>query len=284
MPKAQTSAEGATPTIVGRTDVGLVRTHNEDQFLVAQLERALVLEQSGFPITPGERRLDQSGRLLMVADGMGGHEAGELASNLVVDAMAHYAFAVMPWLGTQAKTDEAVVAAGLRGAAEAAQQRLREVAVRKGLSTELGTTLTMAYIRWPECLLVHVGDSRAYLLRSGELFRLTKDHNLAQAMIQRGAMTEEEARRSRWSSVLTNALGGTSDDLHVELHHFELLAGDRLLLCTDGLYGEVGDADIAIALAACLRADLTAECVEHLLGQAKQAGGQDNVTAILAVF
>lgn len=272
------------PTIFGATDVGMVRSNNEDQFLVAELERALILTQTGFPVTPGQRLLDKPGWLLMVADGMGGHDAGELASSLVIDAMTHYAFTVMPWLGTHSRADSAVVAAGLRGAAEGAQQHMREVALRKGLSTELGTTLTMAYIRWPECLLVHIGDSRAYLLRSQELFRLTKDHNLAQSMVQRGVMTDEEARRSRFSSVLTNALGGSSDDLHVELHHFELLTGDRLLLCTDGLYGELGDAQIASTLGSCVRPDLTPLCVESLIERAKRAGGQDNVTAILAMF
>jgi protein phosphatase len=240
--------------------------------------------QSGFPITPGERLLDAPAWLLMVADGMGGHDAGELASSVVVDAMTHYAFTLMPWLGAGSQSDAATVAAGLRDAATAAQQHMREVATRKGFSPDLGTTLTMAYVRWPECLVAHVGDSRGYLMRDGEMFRLTKDHNLAESMVQRGVLTPAEARRSRFSSVLTNALGGGSDDLHVDLHHFDLQAGDRLLLCTDGLYGELSDAQIGAALTQCVSPDLTEMCVESLIHRAKRAGGQDNVTAIMAAF
>ena len=274
----------ARPAIFGATDVGCVRNNNEDQFLIAELERALVLMQSGFPITPGERLLDTPAWLLMVADGMGGHDAGELASSVVVDAMTHYAFRLMPWLGTSSSSDAATVAAGLKDAAAAAQQHMREVAIRKGVSPELGTTLTMAYVRWPECLVAHVCDSRGYLMREQELFRLTKDHNLAQSMVRRGVLDEEEGRRSHFSSVLTNALGGGSDELHVDLHHFHLQAGDRLLLCTDGLYGELGDSQIQATLAACVNPSLTHFCVESLIHRAKRAGGRDNVTAIVASF
>ena len=278
-------AEGRLqPVIFGQTDTGCVRVNNEDQFLVAQLERALVVQQSGFPIDDGKRLADAPSWLLMVADGMGGPDAGELASSVAIDAMTHYAFTMMPWIGAASRTDSAALATGLRDAVIATQERVRAVAERKGVSGALGTTFTMAYVAWPQCVLVHVGDSRAYLMRQDELFRLTKDHNLAQSMVERGVLTEEEARTSRFSSVLTNALGGSSNDLHVELNHFELQVGDRMLLCTDGLYGELGDSSIGSALAACVRPALTPLCVQSLIDRARKAGGGDNVTAVLASF
>ena len=275
---------GADPTLVGRTDAGMVRENNEDQFLIARLERSLYLESSGFEAEAGRRLTDLPAWLLLVADGMGGHDAGELASAVAVDTMAHYAYTMMPWFGAAESTDSQTLAEGLRGAVEAAQQRIRLVATKKGVSASLGTTLTMAYVRWPDCYVVHVGDSRAYLLRRGEFFRLTRDHNLAETMRERGILSEDQARTSRYASVLTNTLGGRSDDVHVELHRLTLEAGDRLLLCTDGLYGELGDAVIGEVLRLCARPTLAEICVDSLIDRAKKAGGRDNLTAILGAF
>lgn len=273
------------PVVYGRSEPGRVRSNNEDQFLVATLERAVVLEQSAFPIRDGRRLVDQPpARLLMVADGMGGHDGGEVASTVAVDAMAHYAFSMLPWLGGAEAQSEQALAASLDMAVRQAQAKIREVARRKGLDSRLGTTLTMAYVKWPSMYLVHVGDSRAYLFRAGELFRLTRDHNLAEEMVRRGVMTPEEAKGSRFSSILTNALGGTSDDLHAEMYHFELAPGDLLLLCTDGLFGEVTDDDIAHRLSHVRSPVLVEPCVESLIEAAIESGGRDNVTAILAHF
>ncbi len=283
------SAEIPQPAIFGLTDRGSVRENNEDQFLVAQLERAVVIEQTGFQgFDAGhpKRITDEPpARLLMVADGMGGHEAGEVASSVVVDAMAHYAFSMMPWLGDgdgDAELD--TTADDLRKAVEHAQQRISQVAARKGLSQDLGTTLTMAYVVWPTLYLVHVGDSRAYLHRSGELFRLTRDHNLAEEMVRRRVLTEAQARVSRYSSVLTNAVAGSAEEIEVELHRLALEPGDRLLLCTDGLYGEMEDREIAVRLDNVTGPHLVEPCVRALVAAAKRAGGRDNLTAVLALF
>ncbi len=279
------SVDGEGVTVHGRTDTGCVRSNNEDQFLVAELERAMVLQQSGFPIEDGRRLVDHPrAKLIVVADGMGGHSSGEVASTVAVDAMTHYAFSMLPWLGSAATESEEALAQGLELAVQHAQARIRLVAMRKGLDTSLGTTLTMAYIKWPSMYLVHVGDSRAYLFRAGELFRLTRDHNLAEEMIRRGVLTEDEARDSRFASILTNAVGGTTDDVNAELFHFELLEGDLLLLCTDGLYGEVTDADIAKRLSHVRSPAFVEPCVDALIKAAKAAGGRDNVTAVLALF
>lgn len=267
----------------GATHPGLVRANNQDQFLVAALERALFVEGSSLPAEAGTRLTDTpQGRLLIVADGIGGHGGGELASAVTIDAMAHYAFEAMPWAMARNDHTQQELADGLREAVAKAQARVRRVAQRKNVAPDLGTTLTMAYVAWPDLHLVHVGDSRAYLFREGKLHRLTRDHTLAQQMVDHEVLAPEEAERSRYSHVLVNAVGGGTDELMVELHRIRLEVEDQLMLCTDGLYDMVSDAEIAKRLAQ------TSEPVDLVVGglikAANAAGGRDNVTVVLARF
>ena len=284
---ADAASIASNPAVVadffGATDVGQVRKGNEDNFLVATLERSLFIEGSSLPAEAGTRLTDTpQGRLLIVADGMGGHEGGQLASAVATDAMAHYAFAAMPWAVGRGRLSNEEVAQGLQEAVTKAQARIRRVAQRKHVDDRLGTTLTMAYLTWPDLHLVHVGDSRAYLLRDDKLHRLTKDHTLAQQLVDGQAMTPDEAARSRLSHVLVNAVGGGSDDVTVELHRVKLKLEDQLLMCTDGLYDMVSDAMIAAHLE---DQSIPVEKVVHgLIRAANQAGGRDNVTVVLARF
>jgi serine/threonine protein phosphatase PrpC len=274
---------GVYADFFGATDAGKVRANNQDQFLVATLERSLLVEGSSLPAEAGTRITDTpQGRLLIVADGIGGHGGGELASAVTIDAMAHYAFEAMPWAmsGTAYTLDE--ISEGLREAVTKAQARVRRVARRKKAPEDLGTTLTMAYLTWPTLHVVHVGDSRAYLYRDGKLYRLTRDHTLAQQLVDGDAMTPQEAAKSRFSHVLVNAVGGGSDKLHVELHRLTLEAEDQLLLCTDGLYDMVSDEVIAAHLR--LVDQQVDEVVDGLVRTANAAGGRDNVTVVLARF
>lgn len=284
---ADASAIASNPAVIadahGATDRGRVRESNQDQFLIAALERALLVEGSSLPAQAGTRLIDTpQGRLFVVADGIGGHGGGEVASAVTIDAMAHYCFAAMPWVQRRSDCSGDELANGLREAVRTAQARVRRVAKRKALDETLGTTLTMAYVHWPELLLVHVGDSRAYLLRDDRLFRLTIDHTLAQQMVAGELMTEQEAKTSKLSHVLVNAVGGRSDDLDVELRYLTLQLDDQLLLCTDGLYGMVDEDAIATALRRTDRP--VTEVVDGLIAAANAAGGRDNVTAVLARF
>lgn len=284
---ADAAAIANNPAVVadffGATDVGQVRARNEDQFLVAALERSLLIEGSSLPAEAGTRLTDTpQGRLLIVADGMGGHGGGELASAVTIDAMALYAFAAMPWAVLDDGCNAEELTRGLLDAVSKAQARVRRVAQRKNIDGAAGTTLTMAYITWPDLHLVHVGDSRAYLFRDGTLHRLTKDHTLAQRLVDGNAMTAEEAAKSPLTHVLVNAVGGGTDELDVELHRIPLQIEDQLLLCTDGLYDMVSDETIAELLA---RTDVGVErVVQGLLSAANKAGGRDNVTVVLARF
>jgi serine/threonine protein phosphatase PrpC len=267
----------------GATDTGRVRDSNQDQFLVAVLERALLIEGSSLSADDGTRLMDTpQARILIVADGIGGHGGGEVASAVTIDAMAHYCFEAMPWVQRRSECSTEELAQGLREAVIKAQERVRRVAKRKSLDADLGTTLTMAYVTWPELLLIHVGDSRAYLLRDDTLFRLTIDHTLAQQMVDEKMMTPTEAQHSPLSHVLVNAVGGKSDTIDVEMRMLSLQLDDQLLLCTDGLYDMVDDERIAAALR---DRDRPAEkVVEELIAMANAAGGRDNVTAVLAKF
>ena len=279
--------EGARAVICGATDTGQVRKNNEDQFVIASLERTILVEQCGLADNDKQRHVDKpTGRLMMVADGMGGQVHGEVASAVVVDAMLQYAFSLMPWLRSPKarEADERELAAGLTRAVQRAQKRMQEVAERKGYGGDMGSTLTMGYVAWPMLYLVHVGDSRAYLHRGGRLFRLTRDHNLADEMVRQNVLTEAEARASRFSSVLTNSVSTSAKEVQVELQQLELRRGDRLLLCTDGLYGELSDETIGERLLHVTAGDLVSPCVESLVTQAKESGGRDNITAVLALF
>lgn len=269
--------------VFGATDTGRVRENNQDQFLVAALERSLLIEGSSLSTDDGTRLVDTpQARIMIVADGIGGHGGGEVASAVTIDAMAHYCFEAMPWVQRRTECSTEELSDGLRQAVMKAQERVRRVAKRKSLDADLGTTLTMAYVAWPELLLIHVGDSRAYLLRDDTLFRLTIDHTLAQQMVDEHMMTPTEAQKSPLSHVLVNAVGGKSDAIDVEMRMLGLQLDDQLLLCTDGLYDMVDDEAIAAALR---RTDRPASAVvTELIAAANAAGGRDNVTAVLAKF
>lgn len=236
---------GVAAAAHGLTHPGRVRERNEDQFLIATLERLMHIEQSSI----GSERISRSdledperpqGRLFMVADGMGGIEGGDVASAVAIDAMAEYAFAMMPWVMASHYATPDILGAGLREALHECEDRIHRVARRKGLDENMGTTLTIAYVTWPLVHVVHVGDSRCYLLRGGTMTRITRDHTIAQELVDKNALTEEQASQSRFASMLTNAVGGREEAI-VDLHRLELARGDELMLCTDGLSGALGD-------------------------------------------
>jgi protein phosphatase len=271
-----TSAE-----VYGATDVGLVRDRNEDQFLVARLARALDVEQSSIAIDKNAHEAGcPQGRLLMVADGMGGVPGGDVASAVAIDAMTGYAFAMMPWIQAAGYSQPDLLSEGLRQALHDCEARMHRVARRKGLDENMGTTLTIAYVTWPVLHVVHVGDSRCYLFRGGELSRLTRDHTIAQELVDRRALTERQAAQSRFSSMLTNAVGGSHEAV-VDLHRLELSEGDELLLCSDGLSTLVPDRQLHDLMA---RGGSVRDRVTALIEAAKGAGGDDNITAVLAHF
>jgi protein phosphatase len=227
-----------------RSDVGLQRSGNED---------------SGFA----------DDRLLMVADGMGGHAAGELASAMAVATFAELADAEVP-------ADEMLEQ--LAAAVEVLSDRLRDVIAEDPSNQGMGTTITGLAWEYPRVAIVHVGDSRAYLLREGRLAQLTKDHTYVQALVDAGEITAQEAARHPRRNLLNRAVDGIHP-VEADLSVREARAGDRFLLCTDGLSGVVADGDLADVLSSV--ADPTG-AVTRLVDMALEAGAPDNVTVVVA--
>ncbi|MGN6188593.1 MAG: Stp1/IreP family PP2C-type Ser/Thr phosphatase, partial [Conexibacter sp.] len=174
--------------------------------------------------------------LFVVADGMGGAQAGEVASRLAAETFA----AGLPDDGSSEERLEERV--------RAANRRIHEISQGDRALNGMGTTLTAAYLDGDELTLAHVGDSRAYLLRDGELTRLTRDHTLVEELVRRGELTEAEAAEHPQRSIITRALG-PEPDIDIDLHTHRVHAGDVLLLCSDGLTGMIGEDDVQELLA-----------------------------------
>ncbi|SEJ81972.1 protein phosphatase [Deinococcus reticulitermitis] len=204
------------------------------------------------------------GGLYAVADGMGGHAAGELAANLALDTLSQGYL-----------TGRSAPPQRLTEAMQAANLAVMRRAV--GESVGMGTTLLALLVDRGAALIAHVGDSRAYLLRAGELTRLTDDHSWVAEQVRLGILTEEEARHHQWRSVVSNALGG-EERVRLELFGFGLRAGDRLLLCSDGLSGVVEERDLAAILS---RSPDPEAAARRLIDAANDAGGPDNITAVV---
>lgn len=273
------------PSVFGISNVGKVRKHNEDSFLVAQLERSMRVYQSTRPVSDGSKvKGPPQGWLMMVADGMGGHAAGEVASAMTVDALARYAFTLMPWMLPRSKDDSRILAHGLREAVKQCQQQVRQAAATGEGKHGMGTTLTMAYVTWPNLFVVHVGDSRMYAFREGALHQVTRDHTLAQQLVDSKVISEDEAETSDFSNILVNAVGGDSEEVRVELHHALLFPDDVILLCSDGLTKHVKRDDVGAALEAVAKGGDVEAAAKGLVDKANDAGGTDNVTVVIARF
>lgn len=204
------------------------------------------------------------GGLYAVADGMGGHAAGELAANLALDTLTH------TYLEGRGSPPER-----LAEAVQAANLAVIRHAV--GESVGMGTTLLAILIDQGAALVAHVGDSRAYLLRDNELLRLTEDHSWVAEQVRLGFLSEEEAREHQWKSVVNNALGG-EERVRLELFGLPVKAGDRLLICSDGLSGVVPEVELLRFLS---RRDTPETVARLLVNAANDAGGPDNITAVL---
>jgi len=264
----------------GLTEVGRVRKVNEDQYLIAALNKSMQVQQTSLGLDDRTRLFGSTqGRLLLVADGMGGHAAGRRASSLAVDALAAYVLNTMHWFFRLREDEEDEFVDDLKAALHHCQAAITAEAERGPGRHDMGTTLTMAYLVWPRLFVVHAGDSRCYLLRQGRLRHVTRDHTVARKLADEGVLDDPEG--SRWANVLWNVVGGGSGELTAEVYKGNLALGDTLLLCTDGLTKHVGDDEITRLL----DEDTTSEeACRRLVGAANAAGGTDNVTAVVARF
>lgn len=281
VPTAHRRAAPGKIDCLGMTDRGLVREINEDQFLVGELLKSLRVHHTSIGLSDSTYLGGPHGQLLLVADGLGGHASGERASTLAVDSLAQFAVNAMHWCERLDDCDDEQVFAEWRKALRQCDATVHAEADARPERRGMGTTLTMAYIAWPNAYILHAGDSRCYLLRDGELSCVTTDHTLAQRFVDAGVMGSEQANNSRFSHVLWNAIGGTDDGVTVEAHKLGLELGDVLLLCTDGLTKEVDESRIASLLA---RGDNSEDTCRRLIAAANDAGGGDNTTVVVARF
>jgi len=267
----------------GVTDVGRVRRTNEDQFLIADLNKSLLVHETSLAVEDHSRLFGSTqGQLLLVADGMGGQAAGKHAATLAVDTIIEYVLNSMHcFYRLRGADDETTLLQDLQAALAECNARLRADVESNPAHQGMGTTLTLGYITWPRFYVIHVGDSRCYVLRDARLQQITTDHTVAQQLVERGALTPEQADESRWSHVLWNAIGGDSRKLAPAIYKQQLKIGDTLLLCTDGLSGYLGDNEIAAILQ---RSGPARATCEQLVAAANAAGGQDNITVIVARF
>ena len=226
----------------GRTDVGLVRSNNEDRLLIA----------------------DDLG-LALVADGMGGAACGEVAAQMTVDCVAELLRAAGP---------NGNGVAALESAIAEANRRVFRHAKQTQQCTGMGTTIVAACWKGPHLAIANVGDSRAYLLRQGELTQLSYDQSLVNELRQNLGLTDEQIRRYANRNVLTQAIG-TAENVSIRTNEMDFATGDVIILCSDGLHGLVEDAEIHAILAG---PDSLDAQVSRLIELAKQAGGNDNIT------
>ena len=223
-----------------RSDTGRQRRENED---------------SAYAASP----------LFVVADGMGGAQAGEVASRIAIEAFQDGL--------DDAGSPEERLAERARAANRQIYDRSRTETGREGM----GTTLTAAYVDDGQLAIAHVGDSRAYLFREGELTRLTQDHSLVDELVRRGKLTEEQAAEHPQRSIITRALG-PEPDVEIDTFTYPVKAGDVLLLCSDGLTSMISEQDVARVLGSTHDLD---EAARALIQEANDAGGRDNITVVL---
>jgi protein phosphatase len=264
----------------GLTDVGKVRQNNEDQFLIADLSKAMRVLQTSLADEHHTGRFGvHHGKLLLVADGMGGVAGGEVAAGVAVNTVASYVLNTMPWFFRVQDGRESELEDELKTALEASQRSVEAAATSQPGRPPMGTTLTMAYLLWPRLYVVHAGDSRCYLVRGGKLHQITRDHTVAQQMVEKGLLSPSEAGDSRWSHVLWNCIGGGTTELSPEVYKATLQPGDAVLLCTDGLSKLVPEGRIVEIVQ---QVGSVEQACQKLVAEANAGGGPDNVTVVLA--
>jgi protein phosphatase len=276
--KAQGTIDAA-----GATDVGRVRPLNEDAYLIATLQRSMIVHDASPEAARGWLPGGLAGTLLMVADGMGGQGGGEVASRVAVNSVASYLLNVMAWptapAGAGAVRDNPS-SHGVRDqllSALVVGDSTVKTAAASTATPRMGTTLTMALVLWPILYVAHVGDTRCYVLRSGQLKRLTTDHTVAQMVLANAVAPVRVA--SQLHHTLWNSLGGSAELPKPEISTLELELGDVLLLCSDGLTKHVTDEEITELLST---GEANAVRCTKFVERANRGGGSDNVTVVVA--
>ena len=259
-------------TARARTDLGRTRDHNEDAFLVADLTSRTTDITHG-----GSHNVGPRGSLFLVADGMGGAAAGELASSMAADLIFRH---LLETWSTETDVNAEQFTHHLKEAVELANARIHQYSKEHPDVRGMGTTATVAGVLDQTLYLAQVGDSRGYLVRDGVATQITKDQSLMQRLVDAGELTEEEAEQSERRNIILQALGPDAK-IRVDLTWQELRRDDTLVICSDGLSGQVKREEIAAQVRE--SGDLDTVC-ERLIMLANERGGPDNITVVAARF
>jgi serine/threonine protein phosphatase PrpC len=277
------SVTPAPPFVVqsfGLSDRGQKRSSNEDCFVIAELTRTLQVHHTNLPNNKATFSCHR-GHVFLVADGVGGNKAGEVASDLTVRTIEEFLLNTLKRFSNLQASEEQGVLLALQNALFQADARIFEEGTTHPEWRGMGTTLTMALaVNW-RLFVAHAGDSRCYLYSGKGLQKLTQDHTMTADMVRRGLIKPEDQEHHPWRHVVTNILGGTERGVQAELHSLDLHAGDVLLLCSDGLTEMVPEDQIAAILH---QENLPKPACERLIAEANRLGGKDNITAIVAHF
>ncbi len=260
--------------VAAATHTGKKRSRNEDHYAVIRRTRSCEMLSSNLP-DENVAFVDDHAWGILVADGIGGACFGDVASQMAIETMLSAAGQATCWVMKYTDVDSQELQQRIAAYINRIQEMFQEQAKLDPGKQEMGTTLMAAYLIPPHAILVHIGDSRAYLLREGELIQLTRDQTLAQALQDAGATG---AGSSRFGNVLINSLGGGRKKIEADVLHVDLQHRDRMLVCTDGLSDLVAAPDIAAALAG---DDLQA-CCDRLVQLALDEGGRDNITVVVS--
>jgi len=261
--KSQTSA-----SIACLTDTGHVRKTNKEAFLVMDLTEAESMDSSGEFMT---RPLGEHGLLLAVADGTGGARAGGIASQMATEQLARELVAA---------PEKKPVSEWLRKGIKATNHAIRNASQANPEYQGMGATITAAIISDGQVVVGQVGDSRAYLIREGQINQVTKDQSRVPRMLDAGRITEERAAHSRFRNVIPFA-PGAEDEVEPAINSVRLARGDHLLLCSDGLSNKVGNVEMYELV---LASESLSDACDWLVGLANGRGGEDNITIIVARF
>ncbi len=240
----------------GCTDVGRTRPLNEDGYYISEYSKEL---DAGYAI---------------VADGMGGHQAGEVASAMAIRKISEEIN--QKFHGEMSMSDLKDL---LITAVKQANKFIYEKALAEPTYSGMGTTLSMCFLFKEHAMVAHVGDSRVYLLRDDSLHRITTDHSLVQELLNNGKITEAEAQSHPQKNVITRALG-TEPGVEIDIYEFSVCVEDTLLLCSDGLSNMLSDSELAALMSESRGASLE-RVAQQLIAEANQKGGYDNITAVL---
>jgi protein phosphatase len=262
----------------GLSDQGQVRPGNEDRFAIVELARTMYVHQTNLPQSAAQFS-NRRAHAFLVADGVGGHEGGEIASTLTVETIEEFFLNTLQRFSDLQLSEAPNALKELESALLRAEARIFGEAAQHPQWRGMGTTVTLAFaVNW-QLFIAHAGDSRCYLFSHGELRQLTLDHTLAAELIRNGVLTPNGEARHPFRHVVTNILGGSQSGVQVELHRLDLHPDDVLLLCSDGLTEMIPDDRIAGILGE--EPDPQRAC-ERLVAEANRHGGRDNITVIVA--